>query len=218
MREWRNWQTRTFEGRVICSYGFKSRFSHQVKRDDFMSSFLFCKIQSIGTWTQPLKNVSGTHFRRWPKDFLRHNYVFALIASKNSRAKSRFSHQNKKDTISVSFCFIVELSIGIEPSVKHLFRGTSRSGDRRIFWGIILFLHSLPQKIQEQSPVSHTKNKVAHSLLIHRPCGLLLSQKKAIFNPSMLIKKRLDNPKSKRFSSLYYITQLRRHPLWKSRL
>ena len=28
MREWRNWQTRTFEGRVDSPYGFKSRFSH----------------------------------------------------------------------------------------------------------------------------------------------------------------------------------------------
>ena len=30
MREWRNWQTRTFEGRVVTPYGFKSRFSHQT--------------------------------------------------------------------------------------------------------------------------------------------------------------------------------------------
>ena len=29
-REWRNWQTRTFEGRVDSPYGFKSRFSHQM--------------------------------------------------------------------------------------------------------------------------------------------------------------------------------------------
>ena len=28
MREWRNWQTRTFEGRVVYTVGFKSRFSH----------------------------------------------------------------------------------------------------------------------------------------------------------------------------------------------
>ena len=28
MREWRNWQTRTFKGRVISSYGFNSRLSH----------------------------------------------------------------------------------------------------------------------------------------------------------------------------------------------
>ena len=28
MREWRNRQTRTFEGRVVIPYGFKSRLSH----------------------------------------------------------------------------------------------------------------------------------------------------------------------------------------------
>ena len=31
LREWRNWQTRTFEGRVIPSYGFDSRLPHQQK-------------------------------------------------------------------------------------------------------------------------------------------------------------------------------------------
>ena len=29
LREWRNRQTRTFEGRVVIPYGFKSRLSHQ---------------------------------------------------------------------------------------------------------------------------------------------------------------------------------------------
>ena len=29
VREWRNRQTRTFEGRVFTTYGFKSRLSHQ---------------------------------------------------------------------------------------------------------------------------------------------------------------------------------------------
>ena len=29
MREWRNRQTRTFEGRVFPTYGFKSRLPHQ---------------------------------------------------------------------------------------------------------------------------------------------------------------------------------------------
>ena len=28
LREWRNRQTRTFEGRVVIPYGFKSRLSH----------------------------------------------------------------------------------------------------------------------------------------------------------------------------------------------
>ncbi len=31
LREWRNRQTRTFEGRVVIPYGFKSRLSHQKK-------------------------------------------------------------------------------------------------------------------------------------------------------------------------------------------
>ena len=31
MREWRNRQTRTFEGRVVIPYGFKSRLSHQER-------------------------------------------------------------------------------------------------------------------------------------------------------------------------------------------
>ncbi len=41
MREWRNWQTRTFEGRVVTPYGFKSRFSHQEKREVRKSVPLF---------------------------------------------------------------------------------------------------------------------------------------------------------------------------------
>ena len=45
MREWRNWQTRTFEGRVVTPYGFKSRLSHQEKRP--FSNGLF-SIQSEG--------------------------------------------------------------------------------------------------------------------------------------------------------------------------
>ena len=35
MREWRNWQTRTFEGRVVHPYGFKSRFSHHEKATEY---------------------------------------------------------------------------------------------------------------------------------------------------------------------------------------
>ena len=40
-REWRNWQTRTFEGRVIPSYGFKSRLSHQKKALAKASAFFY---------------------------------------------------------------------------------------------------------------------------------------------------------------------------------
>ena len=39
MRKWRNWQTRTFEGRVVLPYGFKSRLPHQNKKGHRMVSF-----------------------------------------------------------------------------------------------------------------------------------------------------------------------------------
>ena len=42
LREWRNRQTRTFEGRVVIPYGFKSRLSHQIKKSRSSGSFLFC--------------------------------------------------------------------------------------------------------------------------------------------------------------------------------
>ena len=38
LREWRNWQTRTFEGRVVLPYGFDSRFPHQKKTQDWIQS------------------------------------------------------------------------------------------------------------------------------------------------------------------------------------
>ena len=44
LREWRNWQTRTFEGRVVLPYGFDSRFPHQTKRERRMS-LSFCLVQ-----------------------------------------------------------------------------------------------------------------------------------------------------------------------------
>ena len=42
MREWRNWQTRTFEGRVDLPYGFKSRFSHHKGISVLRLMPLFC--------------------------------------------------------------------------------------------------------------------------------------------------------------------------------
>ena len=52
MREWRNRQTRTFEGRVVIPYGFKSRLSHQKKRHpkgcrSFFGAVLFAYASSI---------------------------------------------------------------------------------------------------------------------------------------------------------------------------
>ena len=52
MREWRNWQTRTFEVRVVSPYGFKSRLSHQSSEPVRPArSFLFCKIKRSGERT-----------------------------------------------------------------------------------------------------------------------------------------------------------------------
>ena len=40
-REWRNRQTRTFEGRVSLMYGFKSRFPHQIKTKFVLGLYFF---------------------------------------------------------------------------------------------------------------------------------------------------------------------------------
>ena len=47
MREWRNWQTRTFEGRVDSPYGFKSRFSHQRHLRKWVLFFFLLTIRVI---------------------------------------------------------------------------------------------------------------------------------------------------------------------------
>ena len=45
MRKWRNWQTRTFEGRVVLPYGFKSRFAHQTAEAPIGRLCRFCIIR-----------------------------------------------------------------------------------------------------------------------------------------------------------------------------
>ena len=55
MREWRNWQTRTFEGRVVTPYGFKSRFSHQ-KQETVYRLLFFCEFNKTGLeWERQAK-------------------------------------------------------------------------------------------------------------------------------------------------------------------
>ncbi len=44
MREWRNRQTRTFEGRVVIPYGFKSRLSHQKEESQERLFFYFERV------------------------------------------------------------------------------------------------------------------------------------------------------------------------------
>ena len=49
-REWRNRQTRTFEGRVVIPYGFKSRLSHHPKGDGVFtkaSSLLYAAVAEL---------------------------------------------------------------------------------------------------------------------------------------------------------------------------
>ncbi len=58
LREWRNWQTRTFEGRVVLPYGFDSRFPHQNKRERSKTSLSFALMWE--THIEPCFNVQGT--------------------------------------------------------------------------------------------------------------------------------------------------------------
>ena len=44
LREWRNWQTRTFEGRVVLPYGFNSRLPHQKIPSGFMPLGIFLRV------------------------------------------------------------------------------------------------------------------------------------------------------------------------------
>ena len=53
MREWRNRQTRTFEGRVVIPYGFKSRLSHQ-KADELLVCLLFIFTDTFFTGLEPV--------------------------------------------------------------------------------------------------------------------------------------------------------------------
>ena len=57
-REWRNRQTRTFEGRVVIPYGFKSRLSHQERIPSPESSFHITekKRNALPRWLAPSKS------------------------------------------------------------------------------------------------------------------------------------------------------------------
>ena len=60
MRVWRNRQTRTFEGRVVIPYGFKSHHSHQEKDKHFVFIlFFFMVLQARG-----LEPVRVSAFRK----------------------------------------------------------------------------------------------------------------------------------------------------------
>ena len=79
MREWRNRQTRTFEGRVVIPYGFKSRLSHQNKKSRNSGSFCFA-VNQDGTWTGGSKRSLRKKTVRWT--------VFADVVKERSDAKA----------------------------------------------------------------------------------------------------------------------------------
>ena len=79
MREWRNWQTRTFEGRVVTPYGFKSRFSHQKDTDGKSRPFLFAAKQAA-------KNSSAACGGRTTFVVLRSKY--AVLPRKTNSSRS----------------------------------------------------------------------------------------------------------------------------------
>ena len=96
-REWRNWQTRTFEGRVVTPYGFKSRFSHQQKAPE---QKLRCFFVVASFW---LANPPDAK-RRYGQclsfcvanDGLCPSRQTCRFATRNMFNLSRFSHQSKK--------------------------------------------------------------------------------------------------------------------------
>ena len=73
LREWRNRQTRTFEGRVVIPYGFKSRLSHQTEsgrnsRSDsfFLGSFVARDESPIPpTFPKAVYTLCGLLFLFW---------------------------------------------------------------------------------------------------------------------------------------------------------
>ena len=60
LREGRNRQTRTFEGRVVITYGFKSRLSHQITSSHISVDSLFLCLET-GRDLNPL--AEGEHNR-----------------------------------------------------------------------------------------------------------------------------------------------------------
>ena len=96
MREWRNRQTRTFEGRVVIPYGFKSRLSHQNRVITFVIALFFC-YDFDGTWTREGLSVKKTV--RWTV-FSEEREAGTVAKQRSprmqdlrSKAVSRLSHQ-----------------------------------------------------------------------------------------------------------------------------
>ncbi len=97
-REWRNRQTRTFEGRVVIPYGFKSRLSHQIKNLHFSVGSLFL-CQEIGRDLNPL--AEGEHNRVFASETQRMmgraHQVPSLAPNKELRNSEALFLSNPKD-------------------------------------------------------------------------------------------------------------------------
>ena len=95
LREWRNRQTRTFEGRVVIPYGFKSRLSHQIKNLHFSVGSLFL-CQKTGRDLNPL--AEGEHNRcRSDGKAQRRRQVPSLAPKKELRNSEALFLSNTKD-------------------------------------------------------------------------------------------------------------------------
>ena len=103
MREWRNWQTRTFEGRVVHPYGFKSRFSHHITTIGLIQrcqSFLFTKIG--GSILSSLRKLDLEVI--FMSDFWVF-FIFSFLLEHKSPTGTQQGYQNTKGAfIKNSFC------------------------------------------------------------------------------------------------------------------
>ena len=99
LREWRNRQTRTFEGRVVIPYGFKSRLSHQTPPFSWWSFYLFSAVFSYEKTNRNSLVYKELRFNHYSSvsELLKSNspFLFALIILFNIvRFKKIFSTQN----------------------------------------------------------------------------------------------------------------------------
>ena len=110
MRVWRNRQTRTFEGRVVIPYGFKSHHSHQ-KADELLVCLLFLFLPTYS----PRDLNPLVHLLRSTAE--QKGHIIVAVNDKRSLA-FRFSHSHQKaDELLVCLLFIFTniFSAGLEP-------------------------------------------------------------------------------------------------------
>ena len=95
LREWRNWQTRTFEGRVVLPYGFKSRFAHQTAEERLALLLFLYKRRETGLEPTGVNDSPvGCQSRRRP------------TRRTGAAKKSRFAHQTAEEPIGASAVFV----------------------------------------------------------------------------------------------------------------